>query len=193
MPDSLILIAGLGGYTGGLRAPIASLNLALLACLAACSTPALEVEAPAADSFRELKWFQPPPLPELAATDTDDEAEIQFRAAYPFYRGGRWRYAAAALAEALDYDERRDDIRYFLICALLKNDRGAEIPEHVEELAGSPYEAKARHVAAIALLRQGQPAAARAIIAEAAVEDYVAAGWLARLDALQGAGAPLGQ
>ena len=41
----------------------------------------------------------PPPAPALSSEDTTDEAEIQFRAAFLFYRRARWEYAVPAFAE----------------------------------------------------------------------------------------------
>jgi hypothetical protein len=167
--------------------------IALLACLAGCAAPPPEIPSPAPDSHRELKWFAAPDFATGAAADAGDEAEIQLRAAAPFYRGRRWSFAASALAEALDYDGNRDDIRYLLLSALLLSGREADVPAHIEEFEESPYEARARRVAAVALLRLGRPAAAREVILPAARVDYEAAGWLARLDALDGVLTPLGE
>ena len=139
---------------------------------------------PVHDRFADLKHFPPPAKPDLAVDDTDDEAEIQFRAAFVFYDTARWTYAAAAFEEALDYNEDRHDIRFYLASSLLLANRDIEAALQCEELFDTPYEMRARALLARALLRMGKTAEARETAVPAAPHDYDAAGWLARFDAL---------
>ena len=106
--------------------------------LAACSVER-PVFQPAYDRLAGLKYFSPPARPELAVEDTEDEAEIQFRAAFVFYDSARWAYAAAAFEEALDYNEDRHDIRFYLASALLLANRDIEAALQCEELFDTPY------------------------------------------------------
>ncbi|MBM3796567.1 MAG: hypothetical protein FJW31_21475 [Acidobacteria bacterium] len=131
-----------------------------------------------------MKHVEPLPRPAFSSGETEDEAEIQFRAAFVFYDKQRWPYAATALAEALDYDEDRHDIRYYLVVALLLANRDEEAAHHAEELMETPFEMRARPLLARALLRLGRNAEARQAAAPAAPENYDAAGWLARYEAL---------
>ncbi|MBM3753824.1 MAG: hypothetical protein FJW38_07565 [Acidobacteria bacterium] len=55
-----------------------------LLLLASCSVER-PVFQPTYDRLAGLKYFAPPAMPDLASEDTDDEAEIQFRAAFVFY------------------------------------------------------------------------------------------------------------
>lgn len=139
---------------------------------------------PPYDRFADLKHFPPPAKPDLASSDTEDEAEIQFRAAFVFYDTARWSYAAAAFEEALDYNEDRHDIRFFLAASLLLANRDIESALQCEELFDTPYEMRARAILARALFRMGKTAEARQAAIPAAPNDYDAAGWLARFDAL---------
>lgn len=154
-----------------------------LLLLASCSVER-PVFQPASDRFADLKHFPPPAKPALTPDDTEDEAEIQFRAAFVFYDTARWAYAAAAFEEALDYNEDRHDIRFFLASSLLLANRDIEAALQCEELFDTPYEMRARPLLARALLRMGKPREARDAAAPAAAHDYDAAGWLARFDLL---------
>lgn len=154
-----------------------------LLLLASCSVER-PVFQPTYDRLAGLKYFAPPAMPDLASEDTDDEAEIQFRAAFVFYDTARWSYAAAAFEEALDYDEDRHDIRFFLASSLLLANRDIEAALQCEELFDTPYEMRARALLARALLRMGKPEEARQAAAPAAPHDYDAAGWLTRFDLL---------
>lgn len=154
-----------------------------LLLLAACSVDR-PVFQPTYDRLADLKYFPPPAKPELAADDTEDEAEIQFRAAFVFYDTARWSYAAAAFEEALDYNEDRHDIRFYLASSLLLANRDIEAALQCEELIDTPYENRARALLARALLRMNKPTEAREAAAPAAPRDYDASGWLARFDAL---------
>ena len=117
-------------------------------------------------------------------TATDDEAEIQFRAAIPFYTSQRWTYAAAAFAEVLEIDRDRDDARYFLAACLLLGGSLSDAVPQLEKLLETEYETPARVLLAHALYALGRPAEAREAAAPAAAEDYHAAGWVARYDLL---------
>ncbi len=158
-------------------------RIVLLLLLASCSVER-PVFQPPYDRFADLKYFPPPAKPVLSTDDTEDEAEIQFRTAFVFYDTARWAYAAAAFEEALDYNEDRHDIRFFLASSLLLANRDIEAALQCEELIDTPYENRARPLLARALFRMGKPAEAREAVAPAAPHDYDAAGWLARFDAL---------
>lgn len=162
-----------------LRFPVAAIVCLLLAC--GEERPAYRVRM---DPLADLKQMPTAPVPEVSAADTDDEAEIQFRAGIVFYKTRRWQYAAAAFAEALDYNEDRHDIRYLLAASLLLATRDEEAVEHLEELLDTPFETRARRMLAPLYLRMGHPDEAREAIAPAAETDYDSAGWLARFDAL---------
>lgn len=151
--------------------------------LAAC-TPDPPLHSPSIDRFADLRAAVPPPPPVLGAGDTDDEAEIQFRAAFVFYRNRRWEYAAAAFREVLEYDDDRHDARFYLAASLVLADRNEEAVPILEELLETPYEMPARPLLARVLFRQGKRAEARAVAAAAVREDFDAAGWAARYDLL---------
>jgi len=152
-------------------------------CLTGCSDERPPMP-PARDRLTDLRTVLPPPPPVLDAGDTGDEAEIQFRAAFAFYNKGRWDYAVPAFAEAVDYDDKRNDARYYWAVSLAMADRNWEAQTVLEELIDTPYEMPARALLARVLFRQGKPAEARAVAAAAAKDDFDAAGWLARYDLL---------
>jgi tetratricopeptide (TPR) repeat protein len=158
-------------------------TLILVALLTGCATER-PVFHPRLDRFADLKHFPPPEIPALDADDTEDEAEIQFRAAFAFYRTARWDFAAAAFKEALDYNEDRHDIRYFLASSLLLASRELEAVVQLEELLDTPLAPAARPVLARALFRLGLTVEARAACLPAITENYDAAGWVARYDLL---------
>jgi cytochrome c-type biogenesis protein CcmH/NrfG len=118
----------------------------------------------------------------LRNDETDDEAEIQFRAAFVFYQKGRWDYAVPAFAEVVDYDDDRIDARFYWAASLVMSDRDAEAAQILEELLETPFEMRARPLLARVLFRQGKWAEARAAAAPAAKENFDAAGWVARYD-----------
>jgi tetratricopeptide (TPR) repeat protein len=125
-----------------------------------------------------------PEAPSPLTGETKDEAEIQYRAAFQFYRRGKWNYAAVAFGEALDYDPRREDARFFMAVSLVMAGKNAEAKEALESLFDTEYEARAKGLLAVVLYRMGKRVEARAAAAEAAEEDYFAAGWAARYDLL---------
>lgn len=101
-----------------------------------------------------------------------------------FYRKGRWDYAAQAFAEAVDYDGNRDDARYYWAVSLVMSERNDAALPVLLELLETPFEMPARALLARVLFRQGKPAEARSAAAPAAMENFDAAGWLARYDLL---------
>ncbi|HEU0119965.1 MAG TPA: EamA family transporter [Bryobacteraceae bacterium] len=133
----------------------------------------------------DLRVAVPPALPAAPAGE-GDEAEIQFRAAQSFYRAGRWNFAIPALSEALDHDDDRQDIRYYLAAALVMAGRDADAAVLLDELLETPWASRARALYARVLYRTGKGREAREMAAEAAKEDFDAAGWLARYDLLFG-------
>jgi tetratricopeptide (TPR) repeat protein len=157
--------------------------LPALAVLAGCAVERPDFQLKV-DRYADLKHVTPPPRPEFAPAETDDEAEIQFRAAFVFYNKERWSYAATAFEEALDYNADRHDIRMFLIYSLLLAKRDEEAAHHANELVDTPYEMRARPLLARALLRMGRAEEAREACVPAASENFDAAGWLARYDGL---------
>ena len=139
---------------------------------------------PAADRFADLRVALAPPAPAPRSDETEDEAEIQFRAAFVFYRRGQWDYAVPAFAEVVDYDDARDDARYYWAAALVMADRNEEALPVLRDLLETAFEMPARALLARVLFRQGKLTAARAAAAPAAKENFDAAGWLARYDLL---------
>jgi thioredoxin-like negative regulator of GroEL len=139
---------------------------------------------PVYDRFVPLREAVPPAAPETASGDTDDEAEIQFRAAAVFYRQGRWAYAIPAFAETVDYDDDRHDARFYWAACLVLTGRDAEAQPLLEELLETRYEMDARPLLARVLFRQGRGEDARAVAGAAAKENHDAAGWVARYDLL---------
>lgn len=136
------------------------------------------------DRFADLRAAVAPSAPELRNGDTDDEAEIQYRAAFVFYRRSRWDHAIPAFAEVLEYDDDRDDARFYLAVSLVMADRNGEALPLLEELLETPYEMPARPLLARVLFRQGRRTEARASAGPAATENFDAAGWVARYDLL---------
>jgi tetratricopeptide (TPR) repeat protein len=132
----------------------------------------------------DLAIANPPPPPDFDLDETSDEAEIQFRAAFSFYRSSRWNYAATAFAEAFDYDEGRDDIRFYLAASLLMAGRDQSAISHLEALLEGGYETRVRPLLAVALYRTGRPIEARAAVETASRDNFDAAGWTARYDLL---------
>ena len=139
---------------------------------------------PPSDRFADLRVAVVPPAPAPQGDETEDEAEIQFRAAFVFYRRGQWDYAVPAFAEVVDYDDARDDARYYWAAALVMADRNEEALPVLRELLETDFEMPARALLARVLFRQGKLTAARAAAAPAAKENFDAAGWLARYDLL---------
>lgn len=152
-------------------------------CLTGCSAERPPLPR-APDRLADLRAAVPPAPPALGTEETADEAEIQYRAAFVFYKKGRWDYAVPAFAEVVDYDDNRDDARYYWAASLVMAERNMEAQTMLEELLETPYEMPARALLARVLLRQGKPAEARAAAAPAAKENFDAAGWLARYDLL---------
>ena len=151
-------------------------------CLTGCATERpLYPRAP--DRLADLRVAFAPSPPELRTDDTPDEAEIQFRAAFLFYRRGQWNYAVPAFAEAVDYDDARDDARFYWAASLVMAERNEEALPVLEELLETPFEMRARGLLARVLFRQGKHSEAREAAA-AATEDHDAAGWIARYDLL---------
>jgi len=139
---------------------------------------------PGADRFADLRVAVAPPAPATRSDETEDEAEIQFRAAIVFYRRGQWNYAVPAFAEVVDYDDDRDDARYYWAASLVLANRNEEALPVLEELLETAFEMPARALLARVLFRQAKRAEARAAVAPAAKENFDAAGWLARYDLL---------
>jgi tetratricopeptide (TPR) repeat protein len=139
---------------------------------------------PKFDRFVTLREAVAPAAPVVGTGDTDDEAEIQYRAAVVFYRQGRWEYAIPAFAETVDYDDDRHDARFYWAACLVLTGRDAEAQPLLEELLETPLEMDARPLLARVLYRQGRGLEARAMAAAAAKENYDAAGWIARYDLL---------
>jgi drug/metabolite transporter (DMT)-like permease len=175
----------LGEKQGGRRLLGAAIMVAGVLCLTGCGTPAGPEYRTRYVRGIELTVVTPPPMPELRADETDDEAEIQYRAAFVFYKRGRWEYAVPAFQEALDYDDDRQDARYYLAVSLLMAGRETEALEHLEELLETPFEMRARPLLARVLYRLGRKGEAREAAAAAANENFDAAGWVARYDLLK--------
>ena len=173
----------LGERQGGRRLAGAIIMVLGVLCLTGCSADR-PVYQPSYDRLLDLRIAIPPLPPELPAIDTEDEAEIQFRAAFVFYRKGRWDYAIPAFAEAVDYDDNRQDARFYWAACLVLANRDAEAVEPLEELLETPYEMRARPLLARVLFRQGKHREAREIAGPAVHDDFDAAGWVARYDLL---------
>jgi len=173
----------LGEKQGGRRLAGAIVMVLGVLCLAGCSTER-PVFTPQVDRTVGLRSVTPPSVPAIRTGDTEDEAEIQFRAAFHFYRAKRWGYAVPAFAEVLEYDDDRHDARFYLAACLVLDGRDAEAVEHLDELLETPFAIPARNLYARVLFRQGKRKEARAMIEPAAKEDFDAAGWLARYDLL---------
>ncbi len=185
---SIVLGALLGAKFLGERQPGRRLIGAAIMVLGVLFLTGCSVERPnfrpVYDRHLDLRITTPPPPPELHSGETEDEAEIQFRAAFAFYRRGRWDYAIPAFTEVLEYDDNRHDARLYLAASLLLAGRDAEAEPLLEELLETPYEMAARPLYAGLLFRRGKTAEARAMAAPAAKENHDAAGWLARFDLL---------
>lgn len=154
-------------------------------CLTGCSVER-PVYQPVYDRALTLRDIAPPPPPAMIDEPTNDEAEIQYRAAFVFYKKGRWNYAVPAFNEVLEYDDSRHDARFYLAASLVLAGRYDEAVPVLDELLETPFEMPARGIYARMLFRQGRRTEARAMIAPAAAVDYDAAGWAARLDLLFG-------
>lgn len=179
-----ILGAKVLGERQAARHPIRAAILVLgMLCLTGCAAQRPPYPPPA-DRLADLRVAFAPSPPELRADDTEDEAEIQFRAAFRFYRRRQWDYAVPAFAEVVDYDDARHDARYYWAAALVMAERNAEALPLLEELLETPLEMRARALLARVLFRQGKPAEARDAASFAAKEDFDAAGWIARYDFL---------
>jgi uncharacterized membrane protein len=173
----------LGERQGGRRVAGAVILVIGVLLLTGC-TVERPVYQPVYDREIGLRTPVAPAEPELRTDDTSDEAEIQFRAAFVFYRKAKWHYAAAAFQEVLEYDDDRHDARFYLAASLALAGRDTEAMPLLEELLETPYAGRARALLAPVLYRQGRGAEARAAAAEGAKEDWAAAGWLARYDLL---------
>ena len=174
----------LGERQGGRRLAGAIIMVLGVLCLTGCSVERPSYQ-PKFDRLLDLRVAVPPPAPVLSNEDTSDEAEIQFRAAFVFYRRARWEYAIPAFAEVVDYDDNRHDARLYWAASLVLADRDAEAVEPLEELLETPYEMAARPLLARVLFRQGKFKEAREMAGPAAKENFDAAGWVARYDLLQ--------
>jgi len=186
---SIVLGAILGAKFLGERQPGRRLAGALIMvlgvlCLAGCSGDRPHYPPPRPDRFTDLRVAFPPPVPQLRTDETDDEAEIQFRAAFDFYRRRQWNYAVPAFAEVVDYDDNREDARYYWASSLVMAERDWEALPLLEELFETSYEMPARALLARVLFRLGKKAEAREVAAPAAKADFDAAGWIARYDLL---------
>ena len=174
----------LGERQGGRRLAGAVIMVIGVLLLTGCSPAERPVYQPVYDREIGLRTPAAPPALELRTDDTNDEAEIQFRAAFVFYRQAKWHYAAAAFGEVLEYDDDRHDARYYQAASLVLAGREGEAMPLLEELLETPYAARARALLAPVLYRQGRRAEAREMAAAGAGEDWDAAGWLARYDLL---------
>lgn len=154
-----------------------------LVLLAGC-TPQPPPYPPPVDRLLSLRVAIPPVAPEPRTEDTGDEAEIQFRAALVFYRKKNWEYAIPAFAEAVDYDDDRQDARFYWAASLVLAGRNAEAVPLLEELLETPFEMQVRPLLARVLYRTGHPAEARAMAAPAIHDSFDAAGWVAMYDLL---------
>lgn len=173
----------LGERQPGRRLIGAAIMVLGVLCLTGCSAerPAYR---PVFDRWVDLRVAVAPVTPELRDDDTNDEAEIQYRAAFVFYRKGRWAFAIPAFAEVLEYDDYRHDARFYLAACLVLAERDAEAVPVLEELLETPFEMRARPLLARVLFRQGRRKEAREMAGPAAKEDFDAAGWVARYDLL---------
>ena len=184
----IVLGAILGAKFLGERQPGRRLIGAAIIVLGVLCLTGCAAERPpyprAPDRLADLRVAFAPAPPELRADDTADEAEIQFRAAFVFYRRGQWNYAVPAFAEVVDYDDGRYDARFYLAASLVMAERNQEALPVLEELLETPFQMRARGLLARVLFRQGKPAEAREAAATAAKEDFDAAGWIARYDLL---------
>jgi len=158
-------------------------------CLTGCSVDR-PVYQPVYDRLVTLRDIPPPPVPQLSDELTNDEAEIQYRAAFVFYKRGRWNYAIPAFNEVLEYDDSRHDARFYMAACLVLAGRDEEAVPVLDELLETPFEMPVRGIYARMLFRQGRRAEARAMASPAAAIDYDAAGWVARYDLLFGNNAP---
>lgn len=78
-------------------------------------------------AFSRLPWLQtlqPPPLPAGELPPTEDEAEIQFRAACDFFRKKKYSYAGVAFQEVIGLDRQRDDARRWMAISFLAAGQG---------------------------------------------------------------------
>jgi drug/metabolite transporter (DMT)-like permease len=173
----------LGERQGGRRLAGAVIMVLGVLCLTGCSVerPAFR---PTYDRWVDLKMAVPPPVPEFPEGEVSNEAEIQFRAAFVFYKKGRWDYAVPAFAEAVDYDDNRQDARLYWAASLVMAGFNEEAVPLLDELLETPYEMRARGLYARVLFRQGKQKEAREMAGPAAKEDSDAAGWVARYDLL---------
>src|SRR6185295_2852910 len=94
-----ILGAKLLGEAQGRRRIIGATIMVLgVLCLTGCSVER-PVYTPVYDRLLDLRIATPLPEPAFEPGEITDEAEIQYRAAFVFYRQKRWSYAAAAFSE----------------------------------------------------------------------------------------------
>ena len=137
----------MGERQGGRRVAGAVILVIGVLLLTGCSVerPAYQ---PVYDREIGLRTPEAPAEPELRTDDTSDEAEIQFRAAFVFYRQGKWGYAAAAFQEVLEYDDDRHDARFYLAASLALAGREAEAMPLLEELLETAYAGRARSLQA---------------------------------------------
>ena len=188
---SIVLGAILGAKFLGERQPGRRLAGAVIMvlgvlCLTGCSEERPRYPPAFVDRLADLRVAVPPAPPALRTEETGDEAEIQFRAAFVFYRRRQWDYAVPAFAEVVDYDDDRDDARLYWAASLVMGERDEEALAVLEELMETPYEMQARALLARVLFRQGKRLEAREAASLAATEDFDAAGWVARYDLLVG-------
>ncbi len=188
---SIVLGAILGAKFLGERQPGRRLVGAVIMvlgvlCLTGCSAERPLYPPAVKDRFVDLRVAVPPAAPVLRTDETDDEAEIQYRAAFVFYRRGQFHYAVPAFAEVVDYDDDRDDARLYWAAALVMTEQNGAAAMVLEELLETPYQMQARGLLARVLFRQGQFKEAREMAAPAAKEDFDAAGWVTRYDLLVG-------
>ncbi|MBI2689035.1 MAG: EamA family transporter [Acidobacteria bacterium] len=175
----------LGERQGRRRIIGAAIMLLGVLCLTGCSVER-PVYTPVYDRLLDLRVASPLPEPELTTGDTSDEAEIQYRAAFVFYRQKRWDYAAAAFSETVDYDDTRYDARLYWAACLVLAGRDAEAVDLLDELLETPYAPSARALYARVLFRQNKWREAREMAEPAAKENFDAAGWVVRYDLLIG-------